>query len=96
MGVTEPRSAVQENGLRVLIRARTYQLNGDIFSLRVGGLRLEDRTIDRAAQKPLKWEFAIDDLALEFLPIISQGTPQKRLRRVAGLQAVPWAGPPAC
>lgn len=37
--MTELRSAVQERDLGIPVRASTYEFNGEIFRLRVAGLR---------------------------------------------------------
>src|SRR6266566_5995930 len=81
--MTKLRHAVQKGGLEICIRTRSYKFNGDIFGLRRGGLRQEDRTIARAAQKPLKRELLIENLSLELLPVILHGQPHRRAQREA-------------
>jgi hypothetical protein len=80
--MTKLRSAVQERDLGIRVRASTYEFNGEIFRLRVAGLRYEDRAMARAAQKPAQRKQLIDNLALEFFPVISHGTPTQQ--RLAG------------
>lgn len=69
--MTKLRSALQERGLGICLRTRSYKFNGDRFWLWRGGLRQEDRTMARAAQELLKRKLVIENVALEFLPIIS-------------------------
>jgi hypothetical protein len=69
------RSALQKRDLGIRLRAGAYEFNGEIFRLRVTGLRQEDRAMARAAQKPTQRKHLIDDLALEFFPVIPHGTP---------------------
>lgn len=67
--MTKLRSAVQNRGLEVCLRAGTCKFDGNRFWLRRGGLRQKHRTMVCAAQELLKRKLVLENFALEFFPV---------------------------